>query len=105
MPTTGETCQTEDSNAFDPYAVAIRKSANVIGCVPWKISATCSLFYRERKRSAEKKTSYWKKGDINTDDNNNNYMKIILTKFIFGSLVMIRQFTKFSFLPKFVVMW
>ena len=31
MPTTGErlSCQTEDSNAFDPYAVAIRKSAKV----------------------------------------------------------------------------
>ena len=40
MPTTGEhlSCQTEDSNAFDPYAVAIT-SANVIGHVPWKISA------------------------------------------------------------------
>ena len=45
-PTTGEclSCQTEDSNAFDPYAVAIRKSANVIGHVPQKISAACSLF-------------------------------------------------------------
>ena len=44
--TTGErlSCQTEDSNAFDPYAVAIRKSANVIGHVPRKISAACSLF-------------------------------------------------------------
>ena len=43
--TTGErlSCQTEDSNAFDPYAVAIRKSANVIGHVPRKISAACSL--------------------------------------------------------------
>ena len=47
-PTTGErlSCQTEDSNAFDLYAVAItsRKSANVIGHVYWKISAACSLF-------------------------------------------------------------
>ena len=45
-PTTGEhlSCQMEDSNAFDPYAVAIRKNANVIGHVPWKISAACSLF-------------------------------------------------------------
>ena len=45
-PTTGErlSCQTEDSNAFDPYAVAIRKSAHVIGHVPRKISAACSLF-------------------------------------------------------------
>ena len=36
MLTTGEclSCQMEDSNAFDPYTVAIRKSANVIGHVP-----------------------------------------------------------------------
>ena len=47
-PTIGErlseSCQTEDSNAFDPYAVAIRKNANVIGHIPRKISAVCSLF-------------------------------------------------------------
>ena len=43
-------CQAEDSNAFDPYAVAIRKSANVIGHVPWKISAACS-FYTKRRNS------------------------------------------------------
>ena len=32
-PTTGEplSCQMEDSNAFYPYAVAIRKIVNVIG--------------------------------------------------------------------------
>ena len=51
MPTTGErlSCQTEDSNAFDPYTVAIRKSANVIGHVPWKISAACLLFIERGK--------------------------------------------------------
>ena len=45
-PTTGErlSCQTEDRNAFDPYAVTIRKSANIIGHIPRKISAACSLF-------------------------------------------------------------
>ena len=36
----------EDSNVFDPYTVAIRKSANIIGhiYVPRKISAVCYLF-------------------------------------------------------------
>ena len=38
----GLSCQTEDSNAFDSYAVAIRKSANVIGHVIRKIFAACS---------------------------------------------------------------
>ena len=48
-PTTGERLlyQAEDSNAFDPYAVAIRKSANVIGHFPWKISAACSLLVQK----------------------------------------------------------
>ena len=32
-------CQMEDSNGFDLYAVAIRISVNVIGHVPCKISA------------------------------------------------------------------
>ena len=53
--TTGErlSCQMEDSNAFDLYAVAIKKSANVIGHVPRKISAACSLFIqRERGKGA-----------------------------------------------------
>ena len=42
-PVTGErlSCETEESNTFDSYAV--RKSANVIGHVPRKISAACSL--------------------------------------------------------------
>ena len=47
-PATGErlACQAEDSNSFDPYAVAIRRDADVIGHVPHKISAACSLFVR-----------------------------------------------------------
>ena len=49
MPTTGEhlSCQMEDSNAFDPYTVAIRKSVNVIGHVPGKISAAYSVFVQK----------------------------------------------------------
>jgi len=45
-PVTGEhlPCETEDSNAFDPYAVAVKKDADVIGHIPRKISAACSLF-------------------------------------------------------------
>ena len=45
-PATGErlSCQTEDSNAIDPYAVAVKKGVNIIGHVPRKISAACSLF-------------------------------------------------------------
>ena len=48
-PTTGErlSCQTEDSNALDPYAVAIWNSVNVIGHIPQKISAACSLFIQQ----------------------------------------------------------
>ena len=36
-------------NAFDPYTVAVRKSTNVIGHVPQKISAACSLFIQRGK--------------------------------------------------------
>ena len=39
----------KDSNALNSYAVAIKKSANVIGHVPWKISAVCSLFIQRGK--------------------------------------------------------
>ena len=96
-PTTGEhlLCQMEDSNVFDPYAVAIRKSGNVIGYIPRKISAACIII--------DSCCQYYRHY-VNTDDNNNYYMKITLAKFKFGDLVMICQFTKFSFPPKFVVM-
>ena len=45
-PVTGEhlPCETEDSNAFDPYTMAIKKDADVIGHIPRKISAACSIF-------------------------------------------------------------
>ena len=56
-PTTGErlSCQTEDSNEFDPYAVAIWKSVNVIGHVPRKISAACSLFIQRGEKERRTK--------------------------------------------------
>ena len=45
-PVTGEvlSCEIEDENLFDPYAVAIKKGSEVIGHVPHKISAACFLF-------------------------------------------------------------
>ena len=43
----GLSCQAEDSNPFDPYNVAIRKRAEVIGHVPRKISAVCSFLYKK----------------------------------------------------------
>ena len=53
----------EDSNAFNPYAVAIRKSENVIGHVPWKSAGslfiqrggtlTCILIDSRRQYSAD----------------------------------------------------
>ena len=90
-PTTGERllCQTQDSNAFDPYVVGIRKSANIIGHIPRKISAVAHFLYREEEERRTKDV-LMEERRRNTDDNNNYYMKIILAKFI-------------SFLPKFVV--
>ena len=43
------TCEMEDENLFDPYAVAItEKGSNVIGHnIPRKISAACSLFLED----------------------------------------------------------
>ena len=50
MPITGEvfSCEREDRNPMDPYAVAIKRGSKVIGHVPWKISAACSLFMQRR---------------------------------------------------------
>ena len=47
MPTTGEclSCQTEDSNTFDLYVVAIRKSANVTGHVRSSEDFCCLLSF------------------------------------------------------------
>jgi len=45
-PDTGEvlSCEREDGNPMDPYAVAIQRGSEVIGHVPRLISAACSLF-------------------------------------------------------------
>ena len=39
-------CTRETGNAFDPFAVSVIKRGNVVGHVPKKISALCSLFMR-----------------------------------------------------------
>ena len=39
-------CQREEDNAHDPYAVAVLKSATVVGHLPRKVSTLCSLFIR-----------------------------------------------------------
>ena len=45
-PITGEvlSCEMEDENFFDPYAVAIKKGSEMIGHIPRKISAACFNF-------------------------------------------------------------
>ena len=40
-------CSCEDGNVHDPYAVKVMKSGGVVGHLPKKISATCSLFLRK----------------------------------------------------------
>ena len=44
-------CQRESTNANDPYAVAVRKDDNVVGHVPRRISAACSLFIQKEDAS------------------------------------------------------
>ena len=39
-------CAQENENPHDPYAVAVKKGSLVVGHVPRKISAVCSLFLR-----------------------------------------------------------
>lgn len=41
-------CLREVGNAFDPFAVSVVRDSDIIGHVPRKISATCSLFLRNR---------------------------------------------------------
>ena len=45
-PSVGDilSCEEESDNSYDEYAVAIKDGATVIGHVPRKISAACSLF-------------------------------------------------------------
>ena len=47
-PVSGEqlVCEREDGNPQDRYAVAIKKSGNIVGHVPRNISMLCSLFMR-----------------------------------------------------------
>ena len=40
-------CSREEGNVHDPYAVKLMKSGRVVGHLPKKISATCSLFLRK----------------------------------------------------------
>lgn len=40
-------CSREEGNVHDPYAVKVMKSGRVVGHLPKKISATCSLFLRK----------------------------------------------------------
>ena len=39
-------CEREDENPRDRYAVAIKRSGNILGHVPRNISTLCSLFLR-----------------------------------------------------------
>ena len=41
-------CLREVGNAFDPFAVSVVRDSDIISHVPRKISATCSLFLRNR---------------------------------------------------------
>ena len=47
-PTTGEelNCVRERTNTEDPYAVAVIRRSAVVGHVPRKMSAVCTLFLR-----------------------------------------------------------
>ena len=49
-PSAGEEldCGCEPTNTKDPYAVAVLRRSNVVGHIPRKISATCSLFLRRK---------------------------------------------------------
>ena len=40
-------CFRETGNAFDPFAVCVKKDAKVVGHVPRKISAICSIFLQK----------------------------------------------------------
>ena len=41
-------CLREEGNPFDLFAVSVVRAGNIIGHVPRKISAACSLFLRNR---------------------------------------------------------
>ena len=37
-------CNRESENAYDRYAVVVKKEGTIIGCLPQKLSRVCSLF-------------------------------------------------------------
>ena len=39
-------CTRETGNVFDPFVVCVQKDGDIVGHVPRKISAICSLFLR-----------------------------------------------------------
>ena len=42
-------CLREEGNPFDPFAMSVVRAGNIIGHVPRKISAACSLFLRNHR--------------------------------------------------------
>ena len=46
IPTAGEelACARENSNTEDPYAIAVTRDSTVVGHVPRKLSAACTLY-------------------------------------------------------------
>ena len=44
-------CLREVGNAFDPFAVSVVRDSDIISHMPRRISATCSLFLRNRKNN------------------------------------------------------
>ena len=43
-------CERETGNTFDPFAVCMKKHDDIVGHMPRKISAICSLFLRHGGR-------------------------------------------------------
>jgi hypothetical protein len=53
QPALGEIvfCERERTNRHDPFAVAIINNGNIVGHIPKKISAACSMFLRKSGES------------------------------------------------------
>ena len=51
-------CIQENKNPHDPYAVAVKKASLVVGHVPRKIPAVCSLFLQTGTITATVRNSY-----------------------------------------------
>ena len=61
----GETlhCEHEAANHHDPYAVALKKSADIVGHVPRSISCICTLFLRRGGNIKSTVTGYRRHSD------------------------------------------